>query len=45
MHDDKDIREDVMELAPNFLKLFEVMRPVEKADFWRYLIVYTHGRW
>ena len=45
MHDDRDIREDVRNLAPSFLKLFEHLRPVEKADFWRYLIVYAHGGW
>ena len=45
VHDDEDIKEDVKKLAPNFLKLFERLRPVEKADFWRYLIVYAYGGW
>ena len=40
VHDDGDIKNDVKKLSPNFVKLFELLRPVEKADFWRYLIVY-----
>ncbi len=45
VHDDGDIKETVQRVAPNFLKLFELLRPVEKADFWRYLIVYAYGGW
>ena len=45
VHDDGDIEEDVKNLAPSLLKLFKLLRPVEKADFWRYLVVYAYGGW
>eukprot|EP01125_Pyxidicula_operculata_P002620 TRINITY_DN12474_c0_g1_i1.p1 TRINITY_DN12474_c0_g1~~TRINITY_DN12474_c0_g1_i1.p1 ORF type:complete len:330 (-),score=25.99 TRINITY_DN12474_c0_g1_i1:31-1020(-) len=44
VYSDDDIRRMVSEEMPEYLELFDGFEyPVERADFWRYLVMYLHG--
>lgn len=46
IHDDTDCENFVREHYPQYYDLYNDLElPVQKADFWRYLIIYHYGGW
>lgn len=43
LSDDADCLAFVRERFPKYLKVYSQLRPVEKADLWRYLVIYERG--
>lgn len=43
LYDDTDMKNYVKYNAPQYLDVYDKLLPVERADFWRYLVIYIDG--
>lgn len=43
MHDDDDIERRVKTLHPELLSAYEQMKPIQRADLFRYMVLYDEG--
>jgi mannosyltransferase OCH1-like enzyme len=43
MHDDDDIEKRVKTLHPELLPAYEQMKPIQRADLFRYMVLYDEG--
>ena len=45
VYDDADSMHSIREFAPHLEDMLNLLKPVERADLWRYLIVFEQGGW